>query len=368
MKSKLLFFFFLIFAQAMNGSDIKISLLTCSPGDAIYSTYGHSAILVEQPSLRKKTVFNYGTFDFNTPNFGVKFIKGELLYQINPDKYRDFIAEYQYDGRGVIQQELDLTEDQKRAVMLFLAENMRPENRTYLYDFFFDNCSTRIRDLFEDVLHIDYPKTAGRQMTYRQLLKPYLSDTPWYHFGTNLILGLPTDDQADYRQEMFLPDYLSKNLEQATLDGHPFLKPAKELLPKTIHTEPSFLNYPIWVMIGILFLAIWVSIKGNAFFRGSFDIILLVAAILSGALFVFMWTQTQHDVCYKNFNLLWGSPLFLLLAIFARKFKAWKWTFFYLIGVIAIWFFLPQNLPIPMFFFTLALLVRTGQRAKFLFT
>ena len=368
MIKNLLFLLFLLFAQAAHAQQYKISLLTCSPGDELYSTYGHSAILVEDRLSRKKIVYNYGTFDFNAPNFALNFIKGDLLYMLSPERYDDFIREYQYQGRGIISQELDINPQQEAKVIAFLARNMKPENRKYLYDFFFDNCSTRIRDLFETELGIQYPDYQPSK-TFRTLLKPYLNDTPWYHFGTNLILGRPTDDVADYRNEMFLPDHLSENLAKATLDGHLFLKPANPLIPRTTHMEKANFNTPLITMIAILLLSFVVTLKSNRFWRNGFDSLLLISAIFSGLLFVFMWTSTRHEVCYENYNLLWGNPLFIFLPIFAfrKNVNAWKWTFFYTIAVAILWFLVPQKLPLAMFFFLLALLVRSGHRAKLIF-
>ncbi|HHB77657.1 MAG TPA: DUF4105 domain-containing protein [Saprospiraceae bacterium] len=368
MIKKIFFLLFFFFAQASQGQDYTISLLTCSPGSELYSTYGHSAILVEDNGLHRKTVYNYGTFDFNTPHFAIKFIKGNLLYMLSPERYNDFIYEYQYQGRGIIAQELEINPAQKRKVVAFLANNLKPENRTYLYDFFFDNCSTRIRDLFEKELGIQYPGYTPKS-SFRTLLKPYLSDTPWYHFGTDLILGRPTDDIADFRNEMFLPDYLSKNLAQATIDGHLLLKPAQTLLPRTYTTEPSPVNTPLFTMIGILLLSLLVSFKGGLTGRKIFDTILFGAAALSGLLFTFMWTSTQHEVCYENYNLLWANPLFFFLPIFAlrKKETTWKVVFGYTVLVGLLWFLVPQKLPVAQFFFLLALIVRSGHHAKLFF-
>jgi len=312
MIKKTLFIFLLFFVQTSYAQQYKISLLTCSPGGELYSTYGHSAILVEDAYSKKKTVYNYGTFDFNAPNFAINFIKGDLLYMLSPERYDDFIREYQYQGRGIISQELNINDNQKATVIAFLANNMKPQNRSYLYDFFFDNCSTRIRDLFETELGIQYPGYQPSK-TFRTLLKPYLNDTPWYHYGTNLILGQPTDNIADFRNEMFLPDYLSKNLAEATLEGKTFLKPHKEIIPRTSQMEAAKLNMPIITMLGVLLLSIIVSIKSSPFWRNSFDTLLFLAAILSGALFLFMWLSTKHQVCYENYNLLWANPLFIFL-------------------------------------------------------
>lgn len=134
-------------AQASSG--LRISLITCSPGQELYSTFGHSAIRVIDSARSSDWVFNYGTFDFNDPDFYTKFIQGKLLYFVSLERTVDFISQYQYEQRKVIEQELQLNESEKLFIQQYLFENLKPENRFYPYDFFFDNCTTRLRDLLE---------------------------------------------------------------------------------------------------------------------------------------------------------------------------------------------------------------------------
>ena len=342
----------------------EISLLTCSPGAELYSTYGHSALLVDDRLTGQKTVYNYGTFDFHTPHFALKFIRGNLLYMLNPERYRDFLYEYQSQGRQVIRQRLLITDDEAAHIVRFLHDNLRPENRYYRYDFFFDNCSTRIRDLLEKVLPLTYPRENGDQR-FRQLLRPYLTDTPWYLFGTDLILGLPADAPAGFRDEMFLPDYLSKNLAQARLNGQPLLAPAETILPLKIRQSPARVPWPLWVM-GLVALSSIAMFKTPARIRTVFDGLLFGAAVLAGGLFLFMWIGTAHTACHRNLNLLWANPLFAFLPIFAggSRRQMWRLTAIYLTLLLVAWFVLPQHLPRAAWLFTLALAIRAWHHAR----
>lgn len=130
-------------ASANNNDSIRLSLLTCAPGEEIYSLFGHTAIRYENSSQGIDVVFNYGLFSFNTPNFIFRFSLGETDYQLGATDYERFAAEYAFFGRSVWQQTLNLTDEEKTELIRLLQENYRPENRVYRYNFFYDNCATR---------------------------------------------------------------------------------------------------------------------------------------------------------------------------------------------------------------------------------
>src|SRR5690606_31625041 len=135
------------FAQHIDTSRTRISLLTCTPGSELYSVFGHSALRVVDSNAVTDIVYNYGTFDFNDPNFYSKFVRGKLNYYLSTEYFRDFVYGYRLEGRGITEQVLLLTAEEKLALKKFLRENLKPENRHYAYDFFLDNCTTRLRDL-----------------------------------------------------------------------------------------------------------------------------------------------------------------------------------------------------------------------------
>ena len=201
-------------------SSTQISLLTCDPGDALYSTFGHSAIRVFDPNQDLDIVYNYGTFDFDEPNFYTKFLRGKLLYKLSRYGYSSFLNEYHREKRAIREQVLELDSLQKISFINALEENYKPENQYYLYDFFFDNCSSRIRDLAENhIPGFSYSDTNTEEKTYRQMLDEYLGSKPWSDFGIDLIIGAVADDQADFRSQMFLPDYLHDHLEKGQVNS-----------------------------------------------------------------------------------------------------------------------------------------------------
>lgn len=131
---------------------VRISLLTCAPGEEIYSLFGHTAIRYEEPARGIDRVYNYGLFSFNTPNFTLRFALGNADYRLGVEDYRHFAVEYEYFGRSVWQQTLNLTAEEQQQLITLLEENYRPENRIYRYNFFYDNCATRPRDKVEESL------------------------------------------------------------------------------------------------------------------------------------------------------------------------------------------------------------------------
>ena len=219
MAKKFLFPFILfLFPLFINGNtdslteNARISLLTCGPGTEIYSYFGHSAIWIVDDSSGIDKVYNYGMFDFDDPNFALKFARGKLLYKLAVTDINRFMAEYVHTNRTVREQLLNLDYQQKQRVYEFLETNYLPENRYYLYDFYFDNCATRIRDVFENILkdklHLNYKSYLQGDKTYRQLIKPDLETELWLTLGIDIIMGMPTDRISASKDYTFLPDYM----------------------------------------------------------------------------------------------------------------------------------------------------------------
>jgi len=201
----------------------RISLLTCSPGQELYSCFGHSGIRVTDYKQGFDLVFNYGTFDFDQPNFYINFVRGHMIYMLGLDRFEDFRMQYVYEQRNIYEQELHLSDDDKARVFDFLVNNAKDENRNYRYDFLFDNCATRIRDVFQknvNGIKFDY-SSFKEQKSFRDLINDYSENALWSQFGMNLLIGLPVDRQATPAQMCFLPDYLSRAFAHATVNGKP---------------------------------------------------------------------------------------------------------------------------------------------------
>ena len=210
---------------------VEVSVLTCGPGDLLYSLFGHTAIRVQNHSTGQDLVYNYGTFDFQADGFAVKFLRGKLPYQLSVVRMDSFLREYQMDKRYVEEQSLNLSQSEKFKVLEFLYNNLRPENRFYKYDFYFDNCTTRIRDLLEDrVGSIQYPTLNEEKFTFRDLLHQYLTQHPWTKFGMDIILGTQSDQVADDRGQMFLPEYFFDYLDTSTLKDRKIVRENNSVL------------------------------------------------------------------------------------------------------------------------------------------
>lgn len=318
----------------------KISLLTATPGDELYTTFGHSAIRVQDPVNKQDLVYNYGVFDFRTPNFYTKFVKGKLPYKLAVSRMSSFLNVYKRENRKVSERVLNLEEDEKIIFLNFLKENYKPENREYPYDFFYDNCATRIRDIAETELQgkFAYENLPNRKVTFRQLLDEFLLTMPWADFGIDLILGLEADKLADHRNQQFLPEYLESNLVLGTVTRDDvktnFLGESVEILPFQFIREYKFNWFnPMIIMsiFGLLVLALTYFVK-NRKGQNLFDYFFFILLGIMGCFFLFMWFGTDHQACYKNLNMLWANPFYLFLAPFAIA-KKWNWFWWFVIGI-----------------------------------
>jgi hypothetical protein len=208
--------------SAQLSESARISLLTCTPGDEVYTRYGHTAIRVCDTTAQLDVVFNYGIFDFNTDFFYWKFVRGETWYELGITSTPRFDYEYKYYKRPVYEQELNLSSEQKEALWQALVTNYQPENRKYLYNFVFDNCATRpyqlIKNALGDSIHSDYIGYKGQ--TYRTFLRHYTGAHRWINAGINLLFGPKADQPMTDEQRLFLPEELMHYMAQATLsDG-----------------------------------------------------------------------------------------------------------------------------------------------------
>ena len=206
---KLLVLLYLILASwsvRAQQDSVRVSLLTCAPGTEIYELFGHTAIRYENPAEGKDLVFNYGIFSFNTPNFVLRFVKGETDYRLGVVPYSYFEGEYAVRGSSVYQQTLNLTDEEKQKIWDLLEENYRPGNRIYRYNYFYDNCTTRARDKIEDCIDgkVVYPQ-AEEGVTFRDIVHRCTKGNEWDELGIDLCLGSEADVPIDGRKQMFAP-------------------------------------------------------------------------------------------------------------------------------------------------------------------
>ncbi len=354
---KLLFLFTLftgvITTHAQDTSHLRIALLTCSPGEELYSTFGHTAIRITDSSSVQDLVFNYGTFNFDDPGFYAKFIQGKLLYYVSTSYFSDFKDEYQSSGRGITEQVLNLNAAEKIAIQQFLYNNVKEENKYYKYDFFFDNCTTRPRDI---ILKFKKDKPAFKRVmpagtTFRNAIHLYLDKNrkPWSKLGIDILLGAPTDAVMTADQAQFLPDNLMKSFAGSS-QPHALVLSQDDLYIVTNDADSSTCITPMLVTVFTLLLMIVCSFsknKGVILFVQGFDGMLFFLTGALGIALIFMMTATDHGMCRNNYNLLWALPSNVVLAFLVKSKKGWAkkmfgFTTIILILVLLGWFFLPQ--------------------------
>lgn len=305
---------------------VKVSLLTYSPLPDISGAFGHSAIRIQNFTKKTDVLYNYGIYDSYEENFIMKFLRGKLQYQLGKQNTRRVFNGYKARGtRQIIEQELYLMPDEAARVATVLETNYLPENRKYYYDFFFDNCATRIRDILEETLgtKLKYKPELKETLTLRQLLDVHVASRPWTDFGMDLLVGIPSDKTATYQEQMFLPGFLSKNLSEGVevMRSDSIGNHMNQLLgeKKLVVDGENYMNKPTWLSPFILFgsicllmLILTLVYKHNQLLFYLDGILFLILGIVGGIL-LFMWLGTDHDATKWNLNIIWANPLYLLL-------------------------------------------------------
>ncbi len=317
-----------------DSSGLQISLLTCSPGAELYSVFGHNALRIVDSAAGTDIVYNYGTFDFNDPDFYTKFVRGKLLYFVSQVSYNDFLFEYQYFKRGVKEQVLNLSHQEKKKIQADLFENVREENRYYKYDFLYDNCTTRLRDIiFQKNKYEVYqiPGFTPQGQTFRDHLHVYLdrAQMRWTALGIDLLLGLEADIPMTQMESMFLPDFLYKGVSLATMKQEKIERKKIEILAdmQTTPVSISFYLDPLFVFI-VFCIALLLPSFYFTSLQSLADGIWLIVTGLLGLFLLFMWFGTDHQSFSKNLNLLWAFPLNLYFAFKLNDIKKWMRQFF----------------------------------------
>jgi len=347
----------------------KIMILTCGPEKPMYAMFGHTAIRVDDPQNHIDEVYNFGTFDSGTPNFYIKFLGGRLQYALSVNNYQSFIREYKNEKRWVKGQELLLSKQFKEILYDSLREAYRPENRYYRYDFFRDNCSSKIINLVtsftENQSAIDSLNTSAN-LTYRSALRYYLQNRPWMLFGFNLLLGPFSDQEISRKQSAFLPDYLMLEIEKTGLASGPEL-----LLEGNDQAKrPGDIASPmmlLWI-IALIFVVEVFWLKTSKSVSNGIDLFLFTLSAVLGLLFLILWFWSDHVSLHVNLNLLWANPLLLILlwTIPAEK-KRFNRIFLLLYALLLFFFLinfnkLPQKIPMELMPIVTVLALRAVNR------
>src|SRR5690606_2535948 len=305
-------------AQRSLSPDATISVITCGPWKGeLYSAFGHNALRVFDPQQQINEAYNYGVFDFDQPNFYLNFTRGYLYYQLAVWDYQRFASSYIYENRFIHEQVLNLTPDQKQKVYDFLQWNALPENKDYRYDYFYDNCATRIRDVFVNVFKdsvVFDGSYVETDYTIRELTDLYLTHQPWGDLGIDICLGLPMDKVADPHEYMFLPDYIESGFDHATIyqNGEyvPLVKSKNIVYESRDEDLPGGLPHPLLVfsVLAVAVAAISVYDLRRKKATTWLDIALFGISGAIGLLLLILWAFTDHQAAARNLNLLWAVP------------------------------------------------------------
>lgn len=353
------------------------------PGQELYDKFGHSAFRIKDSLAGVDVVFNYGVFNFDTPNFYLKFARGKLDYELGTSYFHDTYHAYASENRWIKEQVLNLNKEEKQAVSDFLWTNALPENKYYKYDFFFDNCATKIRDVLQLALgdkleyHEEHIDTV---YSFRELIRKNLNTNSWGSLGIDIALGAVVDRQAKPIEYQFLPEYVYEGAAHATIQHgnqkEPLIKTEKTLFENNpVKEKGNFLISPLmifsFIALAILFITYRDS-KNKTRTRWLDGMILFLTGIV-GVLLFLLWFATDHTATANNYNLLWAFPLsvFFFYAVFGFKPSVIvrRYVFFLILLIVLLaihWITGVQSFAIGLLPLVIALAVRYMYTSRFI--
>ena len=314
---------------------VEVSLLTCSPHEEIYSLYGHAAIRWHQGDT--DLVFNWGMFSFSKPYFALRFVFGLTDYELAAYPFERFWPYYQQWGSSITEQVLNLTNDEKRTLQRLLGENLQEENRVYRYNFFYNNCSTKPRDVIEKSIEgqVVYEERTDYQPTFREMVRECNRNHRWSKFGNDMLLGIMSDQPTTLRQQEFLPHNLLYDFDRAQIYANgnyrPLVKERRIAVPAGVQMhEPGFPLSPLQCFVALLavgFVLFAVQWRLHRVFV-LWEVLLMLATGMIGIV-LFLMLFSQHPTVSLNLQIILFNPLpwlFLWPVIRGRKTVYWRIT------------------------------------------
>lgn len=303
----------------------QLSLITCSPGPVAYEKFGHTGIRVYDESQSVDFVANWGIFDFEKENFYPLFVKGETYYWLDFQPTFSFLNSYRARNSSVTEQVLNLNDEQKQKLLDLILTNYKPENREYLYNFVFDNCATRPRDIINESLLPNMLETKHNfsEKSFRHWVADYTGKYSWLQFGIDLVFGKDADEIATPFQTLFLPEELCKSYAVSFVvdenDTEIPLVAEKNILveKQDVPEKTSLLTLPIVATSLVLLLGLLLMFFDYKRKKHSrwFDFILLIITGVAGIIIFYLMFFSIHPLVKNNFNLLWCNPLNLIFAV-----------------------------------------------------
>lgn len=353
----------------------QISLLTCSPGDLIYELFGHTAIRIQDDSHKLDFVVNYGLFDFDQPHFVYRFVRGKTDYTVGVSYTRSFIQSYAERGSSITESILNLTLAEKQDLLNRLNENLQPENRIYRYNFIYNNCATKVRDIFDMSIKrkLSYP-THVDSYSFREAIMLYTETAPWSQLGFDLCLGARADRTATQREMLFLPEVLGETYASAMLTDSTGIQPlclqTSQIIPATQEKGTAWFSPTLCAYL-LLLMVLYASffLNKHKIWLKRMDVVLFTINGIGGCIILFLILYSQHPFTGQNYNILWMNPLTLFPLItcifpFMKKING----LFYLgatvmfLGFVIVMPILPQVFNLAVLPWVLTLLLRSYLR------
>lgn len=313
-------------AQVTFSDSLQISLLTCSEGPDAYERFGHSGVRILDLNSGQDIVFHWGVFMFNAPLFVYRFTKGETDYQLGAEYMDDFVRQYARRGLAMKEQVLNLNKDELNDALAAILTNYRPENRTYRYSFFFDNCATRPFNIINKSTDnkITYDTSWVRDITMRDMIQEKTFLNNWLDLGISLAVAGRADKQTTFKEQMFLPEYLSNAFNHASLGDKPLVKEEhillemrpeikEKIIKSNFFLSPNF----IFFLLMALFIALFCLAKNNQSWANTlkvFESVFLLATGLTGVILYFLNFISLHPAVDHNVNCLWLLPTNIIFA------------------------------------------------------
>lgn len=323
------FWVFLSAQPAVLSPSAEVSILTCGLGEALFSKFGHTGLEIRDPETNLHKVYNYGTFDFDTPFFYAKYLRGALEYHVSVDEYDEFLASYKGGNRTIYKQTLNLDEQQVNIIYNLIKESLQPENKYYTYEFIKTNCTTRVRDILNKALAADLnfdDAFLDQHLTFRDYLNANFEPEGLITTGLNLLYGNKTDQLPTLNEYQFLPENLMLAIANGFNGSEPLVKDVQLVNQRIEDNAGGTLGtYFLWAVVVIFFMLSYWGYRNNVDLKWVDIAVFSVAGVL-GLIILFMWLVSFHEPTHYNPDLLWLNPLHFL---FLFKLKNRQFTFYY---------------------------------------
>lgn len=301
----------------------RASLITCGQSaEYVFYLYGHTAIRIQDPDRGIDRVYNYGYFSPSQEHFISNFILGKPMYMLGVTDFESMVCDYAEQGRSLVEQDLNLSTEEAERLMEYLEWNARPENAEYRYNYFFDNCATRPRDLIEKftgeglIYRVD-PETLP---TFREATRQSSRSNRWYTFGTDLCLGVKSDRRMTVREAAFLPALLEQSLDLAVRkdSGRPIVTAKRVLLEQTQVIEDPLFDGPLVTIWGVAVLYLLLFFVVRRYSEYPWMVLRFLLYLLLGAGGVTLWFLSfisAHPHTFFNANTVLVHPFWWVLAV-----------------------------------------------------